>query len=458
MINIKKVILIGALIGFANATVYAEDNPAKVLNDVAESTPKLDANSESNEAGWKDWVNSQPWGGSDYIGGVQFFSERDIVVSAGIAYVNVRIGQPGWNESRIAAYERAELAARTKIVSFLSESLESERSASLLEKTQFTDGQIQEVQDISEVKTALARFVRKGVALTDALLDAGISKLDPSYDPAAFEKLTKPQQKVVVEEIFKRSISRVALRSLVGVSTGYNAEGFAKAGEKGQYEILVGVIWSPNLGRVAASLTNDVYHIPAKVPGKNINQWVDALGARLIGMSGSRIMVDENGQYNVITFAQAEPRRSSPSRTESALRNAKDIAANRGRAMLSNFAKETVSLSENETSQEIFQELEDMSRGTETVRDFQRIVKGHRNTIKMRGVRVIKEWSMDHPKTGQKVAGAVVIWSPSGLQMSGDMDNAMRQKPVQSTKGTMQEKTTPLEGRIESVPIDTSAY
>lgn len=445
----KKIIIVSTLVGFYFGAVYAQDKPEKILKDVAKAPLSLEIDGSSNEQKWQEWVNGNKWGDSKYIGGVQHFAKRDMIVSVGTAYVNIRIGQPGWNEARMAAFERAELMAKSSVVSFLQEKITNERSTELLEKAQFNDGQIQTIQEAQSVWDNIAN---KSTLLVDAKLDAQLKELDENYNPTAFKKLPPKEQKIAVEQIFKRAISRSALRSLIGITPVYNAE----SANGNQYEVLVGVIWSPKLNRLAVSLANDTYNIPKVAPGQNINNWIDELNTNVIGMYGTRIMVDENGHYNVLAFAQAQPRRSSPSREQSALSTAKSIAANRARAMITNFIKEKVSLSENETSKEIFQEFDDYSTGAQTLRNFQQAIKGHKKTVKLSGIRTLRQWSMQHPATGQKVAGSVVLWSPSSRQMSKDMDNAMRLKPKSST--TKPNKKSFSNEVIESINIETTAY
>lgn len=448
-------VVAGVLIASASIGVLAATDPEGVLNKVADTVPALDLDVSSLEENWINWANDQRWGSESYIGGVQQFSGRGIIASSGVAYVNVRIGQPGWNEARIVAYERAELEAKSKLVAFLIDNITNGRNTSYLEKAQFNDGQIQEIRDISEVAETLTRWGEKSVRLTDAVFDKLIGMLDENYDRDSLNKLPVKQQKIVVEAMFKRAVTRFSVRSLSGVTTVYNTESVAG----NQYEMLVGVLWTPKLNRLAASIQNDGYNIPKLPSGRNINQWVDGMGANLLGMWGTRIMVDEDGHYTVVAFAQAEPRRASSARQQSAIHRAKGIAENRGRAMISNFVTEKVALSDSESSREIFQELDDRSSATQITRDVQKTIQGRKKSIKLRGIRTIKKWSMDHPATGQKVAGSVIIWSPSSRQMSEDMENAMRYRPVtpETKKQKAVDKKMPQK-IIESMTIETSAY
>lgn len=160
-----------------------------------------------------------------------------------------------------------------------------------------------------------------------------------------------------------------------------------------------------------------------------------------------------------MAYAQAQPRRSSPSRVQAALQDAKQTAANRARAQIVNFVKEGLTLSDQEISQELSREFSDMTVGTETLRNIEHRISGRRMKLNLRGVYVVKEWSMPHPETGQNVAGAVIAWSPSSATLSKEMDETMKAQP--ETDEMMKTKSKPSKDEVqalESMPVDTSQY
>jgi len=81
----------------------------------------------------------------------------------------------------------------------------------------------------------------------------------------------------------------------------------------------------------------------------------------------------------------------------------------------------------------------------------------------LRGLRVLKEWSMEHPVTTQQVAGAVVAWSPASADLSKQADETMRIRPTKkltkaATQGNGQSAKASVAPDLESMNIDTSAY
>jgi hypothetical protein len=437
------------------AATHAEDNVADLVNGAAETVPALDLDEADLQDSWRDWVNTQPWSQGNYAGGVQDFPAKGIVVSSGISFVRTRNGQPGWIDSRMMAYAQADLEARGRLVEFWMQKMTNARKLDVIDNTNFNDGVIQDMRDMSAIRTTLDRWGEKAVRLTDALLDKLISLADEDYDPDELNTLPPERQKVVLEEMYRQSIKRVAAQTLTGVTTVFTAE----TPNGNETQVLVGVLWSPKLEGVSWSIRNDGDTPPRTKPGTNITQWVSGLGPKLLGMWGSRVMVDEKGDYNVVAFAQAEPPRTSPTRQASALHRAKDAAENRARGMVADFITEKLVFTNTQQTAQVFQELEDTYAATEITRRVRKVIEGRRKTLRLSGLRTVKRWSMTHPVSGQKVAGAVVGWSPSSRDMAKRMARTMS-RPPKKTEEPRQTAGKPDERRslIKSIDIDTSAY
>lgn len=453
----KNIHIIALALVFAIGTAItadAADKPEDLLESAENATNKAQAQASLGKR-WRVFLDARNWGEGVYEGGVITFPKRNLIVSSASEFTRVGIGQPGWIESRIAAFERAELEAKVKIIRFLTETLESERSLDLLEKATWSDGTMQEVRQLGDVAETLSKLGKKTLALTDAALDNALRKLDPEYDPAQYENKTPEDLKVVVEDKFRRKIRNMAFRTSIGITPVYTTEG--KAG--GQYQVLIGVVWSPNLNRLAMSLFNDEYNIPPVKPGKKIGAQVPKKDSTLLGTLGTRIVIDENGDYAVLAYAQAQPRRSSPSREQSAMQLAKQIAAERARAQIVNYIREGLTMRSEEYSRELSREFSDLTVGTETLREYRHRIKGRKTRVKLRGLRVVREWDLAHPETGQKVAGAIIAWSPSAARLSEKMDNTMKARPKAAKAGGKKTEQTGDSGAvIESMPVDTSAY
>jgi hypothetical protein len=201
---------------------------------------------------------------------------------------------------------------------------------------------------------------------------------------------------------------------------------------------------------------NDEYNIPAVTPGKPLAEHMPTDEAVLIGSAGAKIVVDEKGQYAVMAYGQAQPRRAAPGRELAAIQDANQIAANRARAAIVNFIQEGLTLRESELSEELSREFSDMTFGTEVVREYQKKITGKNVKVKLSGLRVIKEWNAKHPETGQDVAGTVIAWTPSSAQMSKAAAAAMEnQQTGEASTGTQPGKDSK---QLESMKVDTSAY
>lgn len=460
MLMMKQLILaLGVSLSLlAPLKVLAEDNPENIVQGVSKTTSEQsfesgDTGKNGVNGSWVQFVRKQPFSKGSYNGGVKQFEDRDIIVASGVAIVNVREGQPGWIESRIAAYDRAELEAKAQLAKFLISDIDQERSAELVENAQTNDGEVQRVEEGSELIKKIKRIGDKGLKIIEAEMDNYLAKYDGNYNSDDF---TPIQKKIRVQEVFKRVIGNSVIQMLNGYSPSYTTE----AHQNNEYAVLVGIVWSPKSSQLAVSMANDVYNIPEVAPSKSINQFVSDLGPKVLNLWGTRLLIDEKGHYNVVAFAQAAPAKTSPSRQESAILRAKKVANNRANAMIATFVKESISASESENFSEDFQEFDDGTQGAEIVRKFIERRKGKSKNVKLRGLSTITEWSIDHPVTGQKIAGAVVVWSPSSRAMAENMLRKMKQKPTIDQRDNEPKAMQPnqQEEGLEPVVIDTSVY
>jgi hypothetical protein len=448
---------IGVLVaaGLISATVSAADVPAEIVTKAVELQKTQPVTQESLQDRWESVLEKSGWGEGAQEGGVLIFPDRNLIVSSGEEFTRVPIGQPGWVESRVVAYERAELQAKAKIIRYFTETTDTSRSLEMFEQASWSDGTVAEVRDIGEAAEIIEKIGKKSLDITDAMLDKALRKLDPDYDPGKYESLTPDKLKVVVEDLFKRRVSSMAFRSLIGVTPLYTTEG--EVG--GQYQVLVGVVWSPKLNNVALSLSNDVYNLPPVPPGAKIETAIPEDPNVLIGTMGTRVVVDEKGQFAVIAYAQAQPRRAAPSRQQSAIHTAKKVAENRARAQIVNFVKESLSVRSTETFSELSREYSDLTVGTEAVRNYQEKIAGSQIRVSMRGLRTLKEWQFPHPVTGEPVVGAVLAWTPSSAEMATEMEQVMKQQAHQAREASMPKKEiSKPEQPLESMPVNTSHY
>lgn len=434
-----------------NTETETPDMALRASADAAQSKEVIGATKLSDK--WKAFVALQGWPAETTENGV--IHVQDKIIAAARVSVNVRPGQPGWVESRIAAFERAELDAKAKIISSLVETITTQRSLGVLEGFSAEDGDIHKLEQLKGVAATLDRIGKKSLELTETSLDTVLRDLDPDYDPEKYKNQTPENLHQIAENNFKREVQRTSMKTLIGIIPIYSAEG--KVSET-EYQVLVGVIWSPKLNRLALSLSNGEYNIPPVAPGKPLNEYLPQDDDSLLGTMGAKIVVDEKGNYTVLSYGQAQPRRAAVGRELAAVQDATQVAAGRARAAIVNFVEESLVLKDREKSEEVSREFSDGTFGTESIRDYQRIIQGKRVQVKLSGLQILKEWSVKHPETGQTVAGAIVAWSPSSAQISQAASAVMdaQSVPDPQSQGTPQPNQ---EGKtLESMQVDTSAY
>jgi len=437
--------------------VFAEDNPEQLVNAIEKGTDMTPEPKLTPEQNWEAFLAQNGWDTGLSNGGVIEVEGKDLFISSAVAFTSVRLGQPGWGESRLVAFESAEMEAKMKIIQYMSQEVEPQRALSEIEKAVWEDGQINKVKELNDVAESLKRIGKKSLALAEKELDYALRKLDPEYDPAKYAGKSPEDLRLIAEKLFKRQIKTTAMGTLVGAMTLYSTEGVAK---NNAYKVLVGVLWSPKLNRLALSLSNDDYNIPPVTPNAPLSKQIPSNMEVLLGTFGTRVVIDEKGDYAILSYGQAQPRKTSPSRSAAALHDAKQIAANRARGMLVNFIHEGMVLSDSEASRELLQEFSDQTAGTATYRDRQKKIKSKRVKVKIKGLRTMKEWEYKHPDTEQLIAGAVVAWSPSSAAMSKRMTETMRNSSVMKKKQMSSGNTNENAGKasLESIKVDTSAY
>ena len=146
---------------------------------------------------WEDFVKRRGWDQHRVlgIGGLFHIEDEQMIISQATATTRVRVGQPGWIESRVFAYERAEMDAKGKIVKFISQQTGADRSFNLSTDNAWNDGARVDYETLSEGQELGERLRGKSARALERSIDAINRKLDPEYDQDAY---TTPEKKVEV--------------------------------------------------------------------------------------------------------------------------------------------------------------------------------------------------------------------------------------------------------------------
>ena len=428
-----------------------EDSPEQIIS-TAEQNPAAVATTQSKVI--SDWqqamrgfgldVSGNPEKVTEIIGGTKFIVSH-------MERVQVSTGQPGWVESRVKAYERAMLVAKAELAKTMEETVEATGNYQVLEDAAFAEGNIEEVRELSEG----GKLLRKGVDLVDTALDSAISRLDPEYDPNQYDNV---EEKIATYQNLRSQVIRTrAAAEVAGATIIYMGEGPL---EDGSYGVVVSLIWTPKMSQVAKSMLNKEYHLEAMEPGRSLMSTVPRDEELLLATQGVRVVVDENGQFGVMAYAQAQPRKTSVARQGQAIQGAKDIASTRARGYLVNFVRATVSSSGNLSERELAREFSDLSFAVENIRRNEQRLASRAKKTKLVGIRQLNSWSAQHPVTGQWVAGAVIGWSPSSMNQATELKTTLKEsleKPVPENAAQHQPQLSD-EQALKSIKVDIGNY
>jgi len=372
-------------------------------------------------------------------------------ITSAMVSVQVPPGNPGFIESRVKAIEQAQLEAKGELIAMFTTEVGSSRLLEVQENASWQDGSVDEIRQLS----TLDRIVKKSERLTEAALDAAIQAVDPEYDPSIYNN---QQEKLAIASQVVKSATRVrALEAVAGAATVFSAEGYLNIAGVDDYQVIVSMIWTPNLQRVASAMYNKYYEIPKLNPNVPIEDQIPADPDTLIANLGVRVVVDENGQFALLSFAQAEPQYTSAGRRAKAIQRAKKIARVRAMGYLRNFVGETVSFQQSEQSSELAVEFNDTSSGVENVRAYSESRKGVAASLKLVGLQGKGEWAGKHPESEQLVAGSIIAWSPQQQEAAQALKETLSGNPAKK-KESPEEEASRKGFAIESMKIKIDNY
>jgi hypothetical protein len=148
-------------------------------------------------------------------------------------------------------------------------------------------------------------LVEKSQVLADKAIDAEIKKYDQRWSgsPAArADKVATLQQKL------SENITSSTALFASGAFTAVQCEGPSDE-DDGKYSVLVGLIWSPNLQKIAEAIWNPATQIPPAPPGLALKEQFSNLKNEspdwLAYTMGARVFTDEKGNRVVVGFGVA---------------------------------------------------------------------------------------------------------------------------------------------------------
>jgi len=337
------------------------------------------------------------------VEGVNTRGDKTFFIAMGEARVGKALNDKGFINSRTVAYNRAVLAAKSEMAESVGAELDSDRSLELLE-------QGNELPPMMETVKKELSIMDKARTLTSLALDNQIKNFDPTWDGTGKSKEEKIQRIAVQTEKYQENLKQNARLFLQGTSPIFNAEGPSS----GEYLVVVGLVWSPNMAKVAEAMYNPTVSLEPGKPKPPIREQIKNMLSgnpeSLASTMGVRVWRDENGDRTVVSFAAASGK-GSPT-------IAKKKSALRARAQMAQFIAENVVSAGGLSGNETLISFDDDSVEAFNEEDFNQTITAKAKTVKMNGASSVYSWKGRHPNSKQKMFVNVLAWSPTSKRMA----------------------------------------
>lgn len=387
-----------------------DDQEVRVLSSKAiRYTRRLDGE-------WKDFLSRA---------GLQPGANKgNLFVSSGVETVGFPLEHPGFIEARGLAYEIAYLKAKAELVRFLGTAGSREQVFDLLDSASWDRGQSTR---FVEPLRQNARIERKLADLAEAGLDRALQELEPDYDPDRYS--TRARKEEAFRLGFQRTIFASAAAFVAGATPLQVLEGPSTDGSG--YQILVGLVWTPKLSRLAGAVGDSARPMLADEAGDRIEASLPVTVDEVVASWGIHHVINEEGEQVLVSFGQAAPRSSSPTQRDRANETALEIAALRAEGAIRAFVGETLESRRSGDTGLALVEYATAAEGAEVDREFLERIRAATGDVDLRGLSTVGEWIVEHPANDRSVAVAAVSWSPGSVALAERIREAIETRSAQ---------------------------
>jgi hypothetical protein len=342
-------------------------------------------------------------------------------VAVADAKIAIKPGDPGFIDSRYVAFREAMMNAKGQMVKHLETSIASQAMSNIVKAPNSVVKNKPEVTNSNKSNPSdangLSEAYNKALRLLNIKLDENLKK--EGYDPQAKEareraKAAAAAKKILQSKGFSEILSAVAKNKLKGVYAKY---AFENIPSDVSGSICVAAYYSSNTEILAdAMAARDYSQVPrtslrkARIDSQIPSDATDEGVKDLISSFGISIHIDENGQFNIVSYGQAEI---------SDVKNDIDYEVAKGRAELiaqasiRRFVNESVSLREKAATSQSITDLKNNMRSVKLNTGYFKKLEEVSKAFPINGMYTLREWGAQHPLTGQGIAGAVVVWNAS---------------------------------------------
>jgi hypothetical protein len=364
---------------------------------------------------WSSWQAGQTLpGGHKIVEGVNQGSDGGtLFLASGEAQVRPEQGSRSWVAGRSAAFLQAELAARKHLADYIGTDIRSSRSASL-----FKAGGDAPPPDLEQPATQLSN-ADKLTTLTGLALDQAIRQFDPKWNGAGLTEDQKRQQAVTLRTA---TAERIAARSEVFAAGAFTVATCEGPDADGHYTMLVGMLWSSKLARIAEAMYDPRVTLPPLPPQPSIADQFAAATAEhpdwMAFAQGARVWTNEHGERVVVGFGVA------PGSSASAVDHAQ--ARLRALAAIQRFVGEKIVGGSAANGAFADQETAAGQMQTFDASDFHQRIEATAREVRLTGVYEIGAWRGKHPWGGTPMEVVALAWTPSGAIAAQTADTALQ--------------------------------
>jgi hypothetical protein len=369
------------------------------------------------------------------IAGDNKINNRTLVVFVGTASINALPSDNNFIASRINAFSKAMLNAKSQCAKFQASKITvettydfSQPSAQrvrqdterLTQEGLVTEGAIRVAQALNnEIQSSnLPESVKVGSYYQERLLNQQLSNqlikmnLDPTQ--ALDEQVVRG---VIQTESFRHQVRLLAAQRCSGLKA---VTTFEQNPANGQGAIGVVTYWSERLHQTVSSvLTGNYDLISDDTIGLTLNQQIPDQLSTLLTTMGVQVFNDETGYPVILAFAQDQPL----TKNQSSINAAYQKAELRAVGMIRSFLGETIVVNDNIDDGETSYVFDDETTATQINSSYTSKVQATAEQLKLSGLTQVHSWETLHPASQTPVVGVVMRWKISSAEIAALLRN-----------------------------------
>ncbi|WP_157985962.1 hypothetical protein [Teichococcus vastitatis] len=360
------------------------------------------------EERWRDWLQSE--GRSE--GENRLPDGSTTVLARAVVEIQAAPGAANWVAVRTAAFESADLLARGELGRYVGTLISSNR-----EYTMGAQGGEEAPPAIIQARSALSNAERLRT-LTGLTLDEAIRQFDPQWDGTG---RTEADRQAVANRIATDFRQRLGSRASVLATGAMTPVQFEGLNGDGKMAVLVGVVWSDRLQRLAEGLWSPTLEGAGGPPGQSLQDRIEAENRRdpawMSATNGVRIWRDERGEKVLVAFGAAPATQlSSMDRSRARLG---------ALAALQRFVAEQVEAADGENTALSFRGSTTNDGQAFDNSAYQNRIRARANDITISGATITHEWRGVHPIGRANMQVVMLAWSPSSDAAARRVGGAM---------------------------------